>query len=130
MGHRASTSSRFLLKGLLSVATLLLLLPERESARAQNAETLSQVNTVYVETFGQEAAATKLRERIIKQLRKNGRLEVVATPKDADAVIRGKENIWVTGYYSTNPRSPSSARQPIIHGFLSVEVLGKDNETL
>jgi phosphate transport system substrate-binding protein len=131
MGHRPSTSSRFLLKGLLSFATLLFLLPERESgARAQNAETLSQVNTVYVETFGQEAAATKLRERIIKQLRKNGRLEVVATPKDADAVIRGKENIWVTGYYSTNPRSPSSARQPIIHGFLSVEVLGKDNETL
>ena len=131
MWHPQSASCNFLLKVLVVFAALSLLLTEGgRVARAQSAETLSDVKKVYVDSFGKADAANNLRERIIKQLRKNRRLEVVTAPKEADAVLKGDENIWVTGYYSTNPRTPSSARQPIIHGFLSVEVLGKDNETL
>jgi phosphate ABC transporter phosphate-binding protein len=100
------------------------------SARAQGAETLSQVKKIYVESFGQDDAATKLRERIINGLRKNGGLEIVTAPNKADAVIKGGESIWVTGYYSNNPRTPSNGRQPVLHGFLSAEVVGKNNETL
>lgn len=131
MWHPQSALRKFLLKALVVFAALSLLLREGGSgARAQSAETLSDVKKVYLDSFGKEDAANKLRERMIKQLRKNRRLEVVTAPKEADAVIKGEESIWVSGYYSTNPRTPSSARQPIIHGFLSVEVLGKDNETL
>ena len=131
MWHPQSASGNFLLKILGGLAALSLQLLEGGSgARAQSAEALSEVKKVYVDSFGQGDAAIKLRDRMIKQLRKNRRLEIVTAAKEADAVIKGNENIWVTGYYSTNPRTPSSARQPILHGFLSVEILGKDNETL
>jgi phosphate transport system substrate-binding protein len=125
-----TASCHFLLKALIRFAALLLISGGGTDARAQNAESLSQVKKIYVESFGQDDMANKLRERMVKQLRRNGRLEVVTAPKEADAVIKGNESVWVTGYYSTSPRSSSNARQPIIHGFLSVEVLGKDNETL
>lgn len=98
--------------------------------RAQSAETLSQVKKVYVESFGQDEAAGNLREKTIQQLRKNKRLEVIATPNGADAIVKGNGSIWLVGYTSTNPRAPSSARQPILHGFLSIEVVGKNDEPL
>jgi phosphate ABC transporter phosphate-binding protein len=120
-----------LLKYFLCVTTIsLLVLGGGQGVVAQNAETLSRVKKVYVGSFGEEDAAVKVRERIIRQLRKNGRLEVVNEPSAADAVIEGSANIWVAGYFSTNPRTPASSRQPIVHGFLSVEVLGKGNDTL
>jgi len=36
----------------------------------------------------------------------------------------------VTGYISSDPRSPANTRQPILRGFLSVEIIGKNNEPL
>lgn len=99
-------------------------------ATAQTAEKLSQVKKVYVESFGQENGAGKLRDRLVEQLRQKAKLEIVGSPSGADAVIKGNGSLWVTGYYSTVPRSSSMSRQPVYHGFLSVEVLGKDNEPL
>ena len=115
---------------ILLAALFILVFAGGRSVRAQAARTLSQVKRVYIESFGEEDSATKLRERIIKQLSKTGRLKVVTTPTDADAVIKGSLSIWVAGYISTNLRATSSERQPIVHGFLSVEVVGKDNEPL
>ena len=116
---------------LLSFVVLsILLLAGGTIARAQSAETLSQVKRIYVESFGPDDAATKLRERIINDLRKNEGLEIVTDPGNADAFIKGDKSIWVTGYYSNNPRTPASGRQPILRGFLSAEVVGKDNEIL
>ena len=99
-------------------------------ARGQTAETLSQVKKVYVESFGQDETAVNLREKTIQQLHKNKKLEVIPSPNGADAIIKGNGSIWVVGYTSTNPRAPSSVRQPILHGFLSVEVVGKNSEPL
>lgn len=125
----ASSSSHS--KRLFSFAALsILMLGVGSGARAQSAETLSHVKKIYVESLGQDDAASKLRERIINRLRKNRKLEVVTTPKDADAVIKGSVSIWVTGYFSTSARVPANGRQPIAQGFLSVELVGKDNETL
>jgi hypothetical protein len=116
---------------LLSFAALSILISGGWSiGRAQSAETLGQVKKVYVQSFGEDDSASKVRERIIKQLKKSGRMELVFTAEEADAVVKGNESIWVAGYYSTSPRVPSIARQPIVRGFLSVEVVGKDNETL
>jgi phosphate transport system substrate-binding protein len=109
---------------------LILILAAGNSSRAQTAETLSQVKKVYIESFGQENGAAELRERVLKQLRASRKLEVVTALKEADAVIKGNGSVWVTGYVSNDPHSPSNTRQPIFHGFLSMEVNGKDNEPL
>jgi len=69
-------------------------------------------------------------DRTVEQLRRKGKLEVVTTREEADAVIKGSGSIWPTGYVSTDPRSPSTTRQPVFQGFLSVEVIGKDNDPL
>lgn len=45
-------------------------------------------------------------------------------------MIRGNASIWLTGYESTDPRSPSTMRQPVFQGFLSVELIGKDGDPL
>jgi hypothetical protein len=74
--------------------------------------------------------ATKVRERTIEQLRRQGKLEVFAARAEADAVIQGSGSFWLTGYVSTDPRSPSTTRQAVFQGFLSVELLGKDNDPL
>jgi len=100
------------------------------NAPGQTAERLSQVKKVYLEDFGLENGASKLRERMIGQLRQKGKLEVVGAADGADAVIKGNGSIWLTGYVSNDPRSASNARQPVFRGFLSVEVLGKGNEPL
>lgn len=97
---------------------------------AQTAETLSQVKKIFVDSFGQDDASGKLRERLISQLEKSGKVQVVKSAGDADAVLRGSESIWVAGYVSSDPRVHSNARQSIIRGFLSAEVVGKNDEAL
>jgi phosphate ABC transporter phosphate-binding protein len=129
---RIKTGSRRLVWKFLTrfVALSLVISGGASIARTQTAETLSQVKKVYVDSFGRDDTARELRQRTIKQLQKKGRLQVVTASQDADAVIKGDASIWVTGYYSTSPRSSSNLRQPFLQGFLSVEVVGKNNETL
>jgi phosphate ABC transporter phosphate-binding protein len=97
---------------------------------AQTAHDLSQVKKVFVASLSGGNGAAELHESLVKQLRKSGKFEVVATPNQADAVIRGKGQLWVTGYIATSPRSPSTNRQAVFEGFLSVEVVGADNAVL
>ncbi|MGC2281056.1 MAG: phosphate ABC transporter substrate-binding protein PstS [Candidatus Acidiferrales bacterium] len=100
------------------------------TALAQTAETLSQVKKVFVQSFGSDDTANKLREAMVKQLRKKAKLEVVAAPNDADAIIKGSASIWVIGYVSADARSSANSRQPVLRGFLSVEVVGKAGQPL
>jgi phosphate transport system substrate-binding protein len=100
------------------------------NADAQTAQTLGQVKKVYVEPFGQDDVGGKLRERLVEDVRKRAKLEVVGAAGEADAVIKGNCSIWVTGYVSNDPRSPSNTRRPVFTGFLSAEVVGKTGEPL
>jgi len=109
---------------------LVLLFVSVSDARAQVATTLSQVKKIYVEPFGEGNEVAKLRDRTIEQLRHKAKLEVVPTRDQADAIIKGSGTVWVTGYVSVSPRAPAATRQPIFQGFLSVEVIGKDNDPL
>lgn len=128
---RAQTRSGCRLKTFFRFAALwILILAPATRAPAQTAETLSQVKKVYVESFGQENGAAELRDRMIAQLREKRKLQIVAAPSEADAVIKGSGSIWVIGYASNDLRSPSNTRQPVFHGFLSVEVVGKAGEPL
>ncbi|MGA2419400.1 MAG: phosphate ABC transporter substrate-binding protein PstS, partial [Candidatus Acidiferrum sp.] len=122
--------SRKMLPNFIVLPMLILLALAASAACAQSAESLFSVKYIYIDSFGQQDSASKLRERLIKQLRKSGRVQVVATPAEADALVKGTESMWVVGYYSTDARSPSATRQPILHGYLSVDVQGKDHQPL
>lgn len=100
------------------------------SLHAQTAQDLSRVKKVFVSSFSGGNGAAELHDGLVKQLRKSGKFEVVATPSEADAVIKGNGQIWIKGHIATSPRSPSANRQAIFGGFLSVQVLGADNAAL
>ncbi len=98
------------------------------SASAQVADRLSEVNKIYVDSLGSDNGAAKIRERLIVRLRKS-HLQLVSDPKQADAVIRGTGRVWVTGYSSLSPHS-HNASEATFEGFLSVELIGKNDDTL
>jgi hypothetical protein len=97
---------------------------------AQTVEALSQVKRVYVGSLGDKQGATELHDKLIRRLRKTRGLEVVAIPSEADAIIVGTGEIWLKGYISTNPKPSPYNRQAVYGGYLSIELKGKDNETL
>src|SRR5271166_2689900 len=100
------------------------------SLHAQTAQDLSQVKKVFVSSLSGGNGAAELQQSLIKQLRKSGKFEVVATPNQADAIIKGSGQIWVKGHIATSPRAPAANRQAVYGGFLSVEVVGADNAVL
>ena len=100
------------------------------SLHAQTARDLSQVIKVFVSPMSGGSGAPELYQSLVKQLRKSGKFEVVATASQADAVIKGSGQIWVKGYFATSPRTPKANRQAIYAGFLSVEVYGADNAVI
>jgi phosphate ABC transporter phosphate-binding protein len=120
-------------KGALGGAGLLLLalaqgaLAPRELA-AQSATSLAGVKKVHVASLGDGPAADQIRTRFVEQLVKGG-LEAVNDPAQADVAVRGTERLWVSGFFQTSPHSRST-RQASYEGYLSVEVAGKDGETL
>jgi phosphate ABC transporter phosphate-binding protein len=115
-------------RGFYWVAVLLLL--GSLATSGQTAEKLSQIKKVYLASFGQENGAAKLHDRLMETLRQKAKWEIVSSAAEADAVIKGSGSLWIAGYYSTDPRSASMSRQPVYRGFLSVEILGKNNEPL
>jgi len=98
--------------------------------RAQTAQDLSQVKKVFVPSWNGGNGAAELHDSLVKQLRKSGKFEVVGSPSQVDAVIKGSGQIWIKGHIATSPRSPSTNRQAIFGGFLSAEVVGADNAVL
>jgi len=100
------------------------------SLNAQTAGDLSQVKKVYVAPMTGSNGAAQLYKSLVKQLRKNGIFEVVATSSQADAVMKATGQIWVKGHITTSPRTPKANRQAIYAGFLSVELYGADHAVL
>lgn len=110
------------------VATGLLLRPSA-AAGESHARSLSQVRKIYVEALGQGKLGDEFRARVVARLRKDGRFDLVDTAAQADAVMSGTAEIWITGYVSRNPRAPSTT-EPVYSGFLSARVTSKDNEVM
>ncbi len=108
----------------------ILILLSAVAALTQTAEMLSQVEKVFVESFGTDDAASKLHEAMIKQLRKHTKLEIVTVLNEAVSTIKGSASIWVSGYVSADTRSSANSRQLVLLGFLSVEVVGKAGQPL
>jgi len=101
------------------------------SVAGQTATRLKDVRTVYIGSFGDKPGAEALRGQVASEIEKSHRLRIVKDAAQADAVLGGKGEVWVRGYYSLNPRSRSIAdSQPVYAGYLSVELQGQKDETL
>ena len=118
--------------GLATTALCLLASLATTFAAGQTADDLKDVTRVYVGSLGHKQSAENLRKELISQLRKSNLITVVASPKQADAVLSGAAELWIRGHYSLNPRSGITARNgtPVYSGSLSVELDGKDRDTL
>lgn len=98
-------------------------------AQGQNSATLQGVHTIEVDSLGSGSSAEAMRQRIAERIEKSGRLKVVQSPSAADAVLRGTSSVWATGTISLDRRS-KSASQTIYQAYLSVELVGKGDQTL
>jgi phosphate transport system substrate-binding protein len=113
-----------------SLSVLLMLVFANPAAGyAQSAIRLSQVRKLYVGSLGTDKGAARIRELLVRRLRRNQYVQVVFNPREADALVRGTGRIWITGHVLLNPRSHSIS-QPTFGGYLSAEVVGKNDETL
>lgn len=95
----------------------------------QVADRLSQVKKLYVGSLGTDKGAAEMRERLVRRLRKTRAIQIVSDPRNADALVRGTGRIWATGHFSLSPRS-HSLNESTFGGFLSLEVVGRNDETL
>jgi len=107
-----------------------LLMPH--SAFSGDAARLGSVRRLFVASFGERPDASALRNNVAALLARSHAVTVVNKPEDADAVLAGTGEVWVKGHYSLNPRQRevTADSQPIYGGYLSVELKGKDDETL
>jgi phosphate transport system substrate-binding protein len=112
-----------------SLCGFLLVLVMPVVSNAQNAEALSQVRKIYVDSLGQGEGAEETRSQLVRRLEKSHQVQVLQRPAGADAIVKGTTQIWQTGHISLSPRSHAISETAFV-GFLSVEVVGKNNQTL
>jgi phosphate ABC transporter phosphate-binding protein len=99
------------------------------AARSQ-VTSLSQVKTLYVDSFPGGSGATLFHDSLVRRLTKNGRFVLVPSAQGADAVLTGTGQIWIRGYITINPRNPASDRQAVYGGYLSLEAVSADGKPL
>jgi hypothetical protein len=85
---------------------------------------------VYVDSLGAKPGAADLQKQLTEELRNLSGIHVVNNESTADAVIRGEGEIWVRHYYSLNPRAGNGPGQPVLGGFLSVELQSRTDGVL
>jgi phosphate transport system substrate-binding protein len=100
------------------------------AGHAQTAATLGQVRKIYVEPFSGKRGAGEIRDEVIDRLKHHSELTVVGSASQADAVLKGSGDIWVSGYIGNNPRAQASNRSPIYSGYLSLTLEGADAQPL
>ena len=96
---------------------------------AQTAERLSDVRKLYLDSLGHDRGAAEVRSRLVRRLNRSSTIKVVENVHEADAVAKGTGRIWTIGRVSLNPHLRGVTQTPL-EGFLSLEVIGKNNQTL
>ena len=99
------------------------------AGHGQCVESLAQVRKLYVTSLGQNARAEEMRGRLVRRLQRSHEIEVVSSANQADAVLKGTAQTWKTGHVSLSPRSHAPGYD-VFEGFLSVEVVDRNHETL
>lgn len=109
-----------------------LLLWNSNAGIAQKAAELDRVQRVFVGSLGEKAGAPGLRKHLIDDLKRSRELTLASSASDADAVLTGDGDVYIRGYISLNPRSGTRPGdgEPVYDGFLSVKLIGKNEEVL
>ncbi len=115
----------------LTVCWLLMLVAAEPTfaAGAPPAESLTKAKSLYVGAFSGGPDSPRLHDTFVHHLA-GSRFKLVQSPTEADAIVTGNGEIWVRGHIAINPRSPSTDREAVYGGYLSVEVTGKDGQPL
>jgi phosphate transport system substrate-binding protein len=102
-----------------------------QALSAQTAAAPTRPRNIFVGSFGDRPGAARLRDAVVGDLAKSGKFHVVEDPASADATLEGKGEVWVSGYYSMNPRERTvSDSHALYTGYLSVELKNKKGETI
>jgi phosphate ABC transporter phosphate-binding protein len=90
------------------------------------------IRQIYVEPFATREGSAKLREDLIAELRKMKSVSLAADESSADEILGGGGEVWIKGYRSHNPQLGHVAPNgtPIYTGFLSIELRGRNGQTL
>jgi phosphate transport system substrate-binding protein len=99
------------------------------SAGTQRVDSLAQAKTLYVAPFGGGAEATQIQQSLVRNLAKS-RFNLVQSPQDADAIVRGDAQVWIRGYVAINPHTPGRDRETVYGGYISLEVVDADGQPL
>lgn len=121
---------RHVLLTIISFALLVVFPGEVQQAHGQPAEDLAGVHKIFLAPLKGDFGNRPLRHELIKQLESEAGYEIVDSPDQADAILSGTCQLWITGYVSVNLRNPSRNAQPNYAGYLSVELTGKDHQPL
>jgi len=108
---------------------LILVFTTPAALRAQTATTFSQARKLFVDSFGQDKGAAEMRAQFIRRLADGHEVSVTSDRNEADAVVKGTARIWTTGHISASTRSRGES-EATYSGFLSVEVIGRNGQTL
>ncbi len=98
---------------------------------AQVVNRLDEVHRVYLAFPLDKPSLAKVKSSLERSLEQSG-VQVVPSSTNADAVLSASGDVYVKGYVSLNPRSGTGPGhgEPVMGGYLSVELKGKGNETL
>ncbi len=99
---------------------------------SQQANTLSEVRKIFVDSFGTSEGADLIKEKLINRLVKSGRVTVVENRDAADAVLSGIGEISKGVRYSANSGQYGGAASggTSYDATLVVRLLGKDKQIL
>ena len=114
--------------GYRSIALLFALICTAASA-AEPVDSLAKVRSLYIADFGGSRDGGRLQASFVQHLA-GGRFRIVSSRDQADAILQGTGQIWIRGYIAINPRTPSSDRQPVFGGYLSISVTNSQGEPL
>jgi phosphate ABC transporter phosphate-binding protein len=114
----------------LFLALLVLSQGEASKARCQTAENLAGVHKIFVAPLKGDFGNHPVGQELASRLKSEGKYEIVDAPEQADAILTGTCQLWITGHVSVNVRNPSHNAQPNYAGYLSIELARKDHEPL
>jgi hypothetical protein len=98
----------------------------------QDVNSLRSVKRIFIDGFGDKPELHAVKKDLATDLRKSDLFDVVDSMDQADAILTGRGDTWLKGYFSLNPRagtSPSNG-QPVYGGYISVELKDRAGATL
>jgi hypothetical protein len=101
--------------------------PSTSSSTQSAALRLRDVKAVYVESFGVGPGAGLIRAEVITSLAKSGRLEVVESPENANAILSGTGEVWKSQeyLYSANPQGAMGQGKTKEHASAAVRLVSQ-----